>query len=64
MVWDEHALYVAARLEDAALFANQTLHDSIVYHDANFEVRGRWLTSRRAALWTRPCHGAARQAHQ
>jgi hypothetical protein len=33
------ALYIGARLEDGQLFANQTLHDSIVYHDNNFEVR-------------------------
>lgn len=38
MLWDDDALYIGALLEDAALFANQTLHDSIVYHDNNFEV--------------------------
>lgn len=42
MLWDNTALYVAARLEDASLFANQTMHDSIVYHDNNFEVGEAW----------------------
>lgn len=38
MLWDDSALYIGAALEDDALFANETLHDSIVYHDNNFEV--------------------------
>jgi hypothetical protein len=38
MLWDDAALYVAARMEDRALFANETLHDAIVYRDTDFEV--------------------------
>ncbi|KAI8468084.1 MAG: hypothetical protein J3K34DRAFT_20730 [Monoraphidium minutum] len=38
MLWDDDALYVAASLQDGALFANNTLHDSIIYHDNNFEI--------------------------
>jgi hypothetical protein len=39
MLWDAEALYIAARMEDKQLFANETLHDSIVYRDTDFEVR-------------------------
>jgi len=54
MLWDARALYVGAELEDRQLFANQTLHDSIVYQDNNFEVGwgglglgwGRWARGR------------------
>lgn len=38
MAWDADALYVAARLEDAALFANETRHDSVIYNDNDFEI--------------------------
>lgn len=38
MMWDTDALYIGAALEDSSLFANKTLHDSIIYHDNNFEV--------------------------
>lgn len=38
MLWDESALYIAAWLEEPAPWANLTLHDSIIYHDNDFEV--------------------------
>eukprot|EP00877_Chromochloris_zofingiensis_P000164 jgi/Chrzof1/10148/Cz04g30200.t1 len=38
MLWDDSYLYLAADMEDPKLFANQTLHDSIIYHDNDFEV--------------------------
>lgn len=53
MMWDEDALYIGAALEDTALFANQTLHDSIIYHDNNWEV---WCWRTRFA-----CHPRSRQ---
>lgn len=53
MLWDDTALYVAARLEDKSLFANQTLHDSIVYHDNNFEVRTRCGSYGPVVCWLR-----------
>ncbi len=53
MLWDDDALYVAAQLEDDRLFANQTLHDSIVYMDNNFEVClwGSGVDSKGGACW-------------
>jgi len=36
--WDDQALYVAARLEEPHLWATLTEHDSIVYHDNDFEA--------------------------
>uniref|UniRef100_A0A383VZY3 Carbohydrate-binding domain-containing protein n=1 Tax=Tetradesmus obliquus TaxID=3088 RepID=A0A383VZY3_TETOB len=38
MAWDDAALYIAAALEEPRAFAIQTLHDSIIFKDNDFEV--------------------------
>ena len=38
MVWDDEFLYVAARMEEPHVWGSLTEHDSIVYHDNDFEV--------------------------
>ena len=38
MLWDDQYLYVAAELEEPHVWANLTEHDSIVYHDPDFEI--------------------------
>jgi hypothetical protein len=38
MLWDDHALYVGALMEEPRVWATLTRHDEIVYHDHDFEV--------------------------
>ncbi len=35
--WDDHALYVAAELEEPNLWATLVDHDSVIFHDNDFE---------------------------
>lgn len=38
MLWDEHALYIAAEMEEPHLWGTLTKHDAIIFHDNDFEV--------------------------
>ena len=38
MLWDDEALYIAAELEEPHLWATLKDHDSIIFHDNDFEV--------------------------
>ena len=38
ILWDNHALYVAAHLEEPHLWATLKNHDDIIFHDNDFEV--------------------------
>ena len=38
MLWDDEALYIAARLEEPHVWATITQHDAVIYHDNDFEV--------------------------
>jgi hypothetical protein len=38
MLWDEEYLYVGAELQEPHLWATLTRHDSVVFHDDDFEV--------------------------
>lgn len=38
MLWDDEALYVAARLEEPDVWARLTQRDTVVYYDNDFEV--------------------------
>jgi len=38
MLWDQSHLYIAAELEDPAIWANLTQRDAVVFHDNDFEV--------------------------
>jgi hypothetical protein len=38
LLWDDQCLYVAAELEEPHIWATLTEHDSIVFHDNDFEV--------------------------
>lgn len=38
MLWDDHALYIGADMEEPHVWATLTQRDSIVYHDNDFEV--------------------------
>src|SRR5262249_49683980 len=38
LLWDDQCLYVAAELEEPHIWATLTEHDSIVFHDSDFEV--------------------------
>src|SRR4051794_35999407 len=38
MLWDDEALYVAAELEEPHVRATLTQHDSVIFHDNDFEV--------------------------
>ena len=38
MVWSDHALYIAAELEEPHVWATLTQHDSVIFHDPDFEV--------------------------
>jgi hypothetical protein len=38
MLWDDEALYVAAELEEPQVWATLTAHDSVIFHDPDFEV--------------------------
>jgi hypothetical protein len=38
MLWDDEALYIAAELEEPHVWATLTEHDSVIFHDNDFEV--------------------------
>ena len=38
MLWDDEYLYVAAELEEPHVWATLTEHDSVIFHDNDFEV--------------------------
>lgn len=38
MLWDEEALYVGVELEEPQIKASKTEHDSVVWHDNDFEL--------------------------
>ncbi len=38
MLWDDHYLYIAAELEEPNVHATLTQHDSVIFHDDDFEV--------------------------
>ena len=38
MLWDDRYLYVAAELEEPHVWATLTAHDSVIFHDNDFEV--------------------------
>jgi hypothetical protein len=38
MLWDEKALYIAAEIEEPHIWATLTEHDSVIFHDPDFEV--------------------------
>lgn len=38
MLWDEHYLYIAAELEEPDVHGKLTQHDSVIFHDDDFEV--------------------------
>lgn len=38
MLWDEEYFYVAAELEEPHVWATLTEHDSVIFHDNDFEV--------------------------
>ncbi len=38
MLWDDDYLYIAAELEEPAIKATLTEHDSVIFHDNDFEV--------------------------
>jgi poly(3-hydroxybutyrate) depolymerase len=38
MLWDENYLYVAADIEEPHVWATLTNHDSVIFHDPDFEV--------------------------
>jgi hypothetical protein len=38
MLWDHAALYIAAELEEPHIWATLRMHDSVIFHDNDFEV--------------------------
>jgi Carbohydrate family 9 binding domain-like len=38
MLWDDRYLYIAAELEEPHVWATLTKHDSVIFHDPDFEV--------------------------
>lgn len=38
MLWDDHAFYIGARLEEPHVWATLTRHDSVIFHDNDFEL--------------------------
>ncbi|HLW66728.1 MAG TPA: carbohydrate-binding family 9-like protein [Gemmataceae bacterium] len=38
MAWDDQCLYIAAELEEPHVWATLTQHDSVIFHDNDFEV--------------------------
>jgi hypothetical protein len=38
MLWDDEALYIAAELTEPHVWATLTKHDSVIFHDPDFEV--------------------------
>ena len=38
MLWDDQFLYIAAEMEEPHIWATLTQHDSVIFHDNDFEV--------------------------
>jgi hypothetical protein len=38
MLWDDQSLYIAAEMEEPHVWATLTRHDSVIFHDNDFEV--------------------------
>jgi cellulose/xylan binding protein with CBM9 domain len=38
MLWDDEAFYIAAEMEEPHVWGTLTKHDSVIYHDPDFEV--------------------------
>ena len=38
MLWDDQYLYIGAELEEPDVKATLTAHDSVIFHDNDFEV--------------------------
>ncbi len=38
MLWDDHCLYIAAELDEPHVWATLKQHDSVIFHDNDFEV--------------------------
>ena len=38
MLWDDQFFYVAAELEEPHVWATLTKHDSVIFHDNDFEI--------------------------
>jgi hypothetical protein len=38
MLWDDRYFYIAAELEEPQVWATLTMHDSVIFHDNDFEV--------------------------
>lgn len=38
MLWDDNYFYIAAAMEEPHVWATLTLHDSVIFHDNDFEV--------------------------
>ncbi len=38
MLWDDQYLYIAAELQEPHVWATLTAHDSVIFHDNDFEV--------------------------
>jgi len=38
MLWDDHYFYIAAELEEPHVWATLTEHDSVIFHDNDFEL--------------------------
>lgn len=38
MLWDDHFFYIAAELEEPHIWGTLTEHDSVIFHDNDFEV--------------------------
>ena len=38
MLWDDSCIYIAAKLQEPNVWAYETKHDAIVYHDNDFEL--------------------------
>src|SRR5262245_61643610 len=38
MLWDDECLYIAVEMEEPHLWATLTAHDSVIFHDNDFEV--------------------------
>jgi hypothetical protein len=38
MLWDDHYLYIGAEIQEPHVWATLTQHDSVIFHDPDFEV--------------------------
>ncbi len=53
MLWDDNYLYIAAELEEPHVTATLTKHDSVIFHDNDFEVFLKPLADDRELLRVR-----------